>query len=204
MDLLFFQGGFANSCFRASLAAGLAAAYQEPVILANRRGESFFVTNCEKGKERLSVHVPEMADDESHSYWASPTFLFSIFYNNEEGGALRSKIEISALGENENRPKKLIDPFERQSEERLHRILMSSLSIQPFRPFDHTKRKPQLWNRDWPWISEQPHLKLVDTLSHHVELPSRPSYAMDGHTSPSMAWRDSPLTVPEVILLGDP
>lgn len=79
------------------LAAGLAAAYQEPVILANRRGESFFVTNCEKGKERLSVHVPEMADDESHSYWASPTFLFSIFYNNEEGGALRSKIEISCL-----------------------------------------------------------------------------------------------------------
>lgn len=30
--------------------------------------------------------------------------------------------------------------------------------------------------------------------------PSRPSYAMDGHTSPSMAWRDSPLTVLEVIL----
>lgn len=68
------------------------------------------------------------------------------------GGALRSKIEISALGE--DRPKKLIDPFERQSEERLHRILMSSLSIQPFRPFDHTKRKPLIWNRDWPWISE--------------------------------------------------
>lgn len=94
--------------------------------------------SCEKG--RLSVHVPEMADDESHSYWASPTFSFYIFYNNEEGGALRSKIEISALGE--DGPKKLIDPFERQSEERLHRILMSSLSIQPFRPFDHTKRKP--------------------------------------------------------------
>jgi hypothetical protein len=90
--------------------------------------------------------------DESHSYWASPTFSFYIFYNNEEGGALRSKIEISALGE--DGPKKLIDPLERQSEERLHRILMSSLSIQPFRPFDHTKRKPLIWNRDRPWISE--------------------------------------------------
>lgn len=45
---------------------------------------------------------------------------------------MREKREISAKGE--DGPKKLIDPLERQSEERLHRILMSSLSVQPFRP----------------------------------------------------------------------
>lgn len=35
---------------------------------------------------------------------------------------MREKREISAKGE--DGPKKLIDPLERQSEERLHRILM--------------------------------------------------------------------------------